>query len=109
LYRHCVVNFDSYSRWTAAVQQDGPLRDGIEIILHSLDVGLLDEIHVDMAAILFGSGFRLFEHLAGTPAVPGNLMVIPGVGITRTGCPVRSHRPFGVRNKSIDLPSCQIL
>jgi len=36
-----------------------------------LNAGLLDEIHVDIAAVLLGSGVRLFDHVAGTPAVLG--------------------------------------
>jgi hypothetical protein len=38
----------------------------------SLDGYILDDIHVDIVAVLFGSGVRLFDHLAGTPAVLGN-------------------------------------
>ena len=51
--------------------------------------GLLDELHVDIAAVLLGSGVRLFDHLAGTPAVLGNPTVIPGVGVTHLRYPVR--------------------
>ena len=50
---------------------------------------LLDEINVDIAAVLLGSGVRLFDHLAGTPAVLGNPTVIPGVGVTHLRYPVR--------------------
>ena len=55
---------------------------GADTIQQLLNVGLLDEIHVDIAAVLLGSGVRLFDHLAGTPAVLGNPTVIPGVGVT---------------------------
>jgi hypothetical protein len=48
----------------------------------------LDEIHVDIAAVLLGSGIRLFDHLAGTPAVLGNPTVIPGVVVTHLRYPV---------------------
>ena len=54
-----------------------------------LNAGLLDEIHVDIAAVLLGSGVRLFDHLAGTPAVLGNPTVIAGVGVTHLRYPVR--------------------
>jgi dihydrofolate reductase len=45
---------------------------GADTIQQCLNAGLLDEIHVDIAAVLLGSGVRLFDHLAGTPAVLGN-------------------------------------
>ena len=55
---------------------------GADTIQQCLNAGLLDEIHVDIAAVLLGSRVRLFDHLAGTPAVLGNPTVIPGVGVT---------------------------
>ena len=62
---------------------------GADTIQQLLNAGLLDEIHIDMAAVLVGSGVRLFDHLAGTPAVLGNPTVIPGVGVTHLRYPVR--------------------
>ena len=62
---------------------------GADTIQQLLNEGLLDEIHVDIAAVLLGSGVRLFDHLAGTPAVLGNPTVIPGVGVTHVRYPVR--------------------
>ena len=62
---------------------------GADTIRQLLDLGLLDEIHVDVAAVLLGSGVRLFDHLAGTPAVLGNPTVIQGVGVTHLRDPVR--------------------
>jgi hypothetical protein len=44
--------------------------------------------NVDVAAVLLGSGVRLFDHLAGTPAVLGNPTVIAGVGVTHRRYPV---------------------
>src|SRR6476620_11367231 len=61
---------------------------GADTIQQCLNAGLLDEIHVDIAAILLGSGVRLFDHLAGTPAVLGNPAVTPGVGVTHLRYPV---------------------
>jgi hypothetical protein len=43
---------------------------------------------VDFHALL-GSGVRLFDHLAGTPAVLGHPTVIAGVGVTHLRSPVR--------------------
>lgn len=55
---------------------------GADTIQQCLNAGLLDEIHVDLAAVLLGSGVRLFDHLDGGPAVLGNPTVIQGVGVT---------------------------
>jgi len=62
---------------------------GADTIQQLLNAGLLDEIHVDIAAVLLGSGVRLFDHLAGTPAVLGNPRVIAGAGVTHVRYPVR--------------------
>src|SRR4051812_7222315 len=61
---------------------------GADTIQQLLNAGLLDEIHVDIAAVLLGSGVRLFDHLAGTPAVLGNPRVVAGVGVTHLRYPV---------------------
>ena len=103
--------YPSHPRRMAATQLDRPLRDrrpesavsqakaaaagksvgvhGADTIQQCLNAGLLDEIDVDIAAVLLGSGVRLFDHLAGTPAVLGNPTVIPGVAVT--------HMRFAVR------------
>src|SRR3954447_5919753 len=39
---------------------------GADTIQQLLNAGLLDEIHIDLAAVLLGSGVRLFDHLART-------------------------------------------
>jgi dihydrofolate reductase len=62
---------------------------GADTIQQLLNAGLLDEISVDVAAVLLGSGVRLFDHLAGTPAVLGNPKVTAGVGVTHLRYPVR--------------------
>ena len=62
---------------------------GADTIQQLLNAGLLDEISVDVAAVLLGSGVRLFDHLASTPAVLGNPMVVAGVGVTHLRYPVR--------------------
>jgi dihydrofolate reductase len=64
---------------------------GADTIQQLLNAGLLDELHVDIAAVLLGSGVRLFEHLNSTPAVLGDPRVIAGVGVTHLRYPVRSH------------------
>jgi dihydrofolate reductase len=55
---------------------------GADTIQQLLNAGVLDEISVDIAAVLLGSGLRLFDQLAGTPVVLGDPSVIPGVGVT---------------------------
>ncbi len=62
---------------------------GADTIQQLLNAGLLDEIHVDIVALLLGSGVRLFDRLAGTPVALGNPTVIPGVGVTHLRYPVR--------------------
>ena len=62
---------------------------GADTIQQLLNAGLLDELHIDIAAVLLGSGVRLFDHLAGTPALLGDPKVIAGVGVTHLRYPVR--------------------
>jgi dihydrofolate reductase len=62
---------------------------GADTIQQLLNLGLLDEISVDIAAVFLGSGVRLFDHLAGAPAVLGDPTVIAGVGVTHLRYPVR--------------------
>ena len=62
---------------------------GADTIQQLLNAGLLDELHVDVAAVFLGSGIRLFDHLADTPAVLGDPRVIHGVGVTHLRYPVR--------------------
>ncbi|HEY0477625.1 MAG TPA: dihydrofolate reductase family protein [Kofleriaceae bacterium] len=64
---------------------------GAQTIQQCLDAGLLDEIQVDLAAVVLGSGVRLFDHLANTPCVLGNPAVVAGVGVTHLRYPV--HTP----------------
>ena len=51
--------------------------------------GLLDEIHIDLAAVLLGAGVRLFGHLAAGPVVLGDPTVVAGAGVTHLRYPVR--------------------
>jgi len=63
---------------------------GADTIQQLLNAGLLDEIQVDVAAVLLGSGIRLFDNLIGTPAVLGTPKTIQGVGVTHLRYPVRN-------------------
>ena len=51
--------------------------------------GLLDEMNIDVSAVLLGSGVRLFDRLAGAPAFLGNPKVIAGDGVTHLRYTVR--------------------
>lgn len=62
---------------------------GADTIQQLLNAGLLDELSIDIAPLLLGSGVRLFDHLAATPAVLGNPTVTAGVGVTHLRYPVR--------------------
>jgi len=64
---------------------------GAETIQQLLSAGLVDEIQVDVAAVLLGSGVRLFDQLAGTPAVLGDPTVVQGVGVTHLRYPVHAR------------------
>jgi dihydrofolate reductase len=63
---------------------------GARTIQQCLDAGLLDEIHIDLAAVLLGGGVRLFDHLANTPVVLGDPTVVTGVGVTHLRYPVHT-------------------
>ena len=63
---------------------------GADTIQQCLNAGLLDEIHVDLAAVLLGAGVRLFDHLANTPVVLGDPIVVAGVGVTHLRYPVHT-------------------
>src|SRR4029079_1330378 len=73
---------------TAAVGKDVGVH-GADTIQQLLNAGLLDELRVDLAAVLLGSGVRLFDHLAGAPAPLASPTVIAGVGVTHLRYPVR--------------------
>ena len=62
---------------------------GAETIQQLLDLGLLDELNVDLAAVLLGGGVRLFGDLADAPANLGKPTVVNGVGVTHLRYPVR--------------------
>jgi len=63
---------------------------GADTIQQLLNAGLLDEMQIDVAAVLLGSGVRLFDHLAGMPAFLGDPKVVAGVGVTHLRYPVRN-------------------
>jgi dihydrofolate reductase len=62
---------------------------GADTIQQLLNAGLVDELSIDVAAVLLGSGVRLFDRLAETRVALGNPNVIAGVGVTHLRYPVR--------------------
>ena len=64
---------------------------GADTIQQLLNAGLLDEMCIDVAALLLGDGVRLFDHLAGAPAFLGNPTVVQGVGVTHLRYPVKKQ------------------
>jgi dihydrofolate reductase len=61
---------------------------GADTIQQLLNAGLVDELSIDVAAVLLGSGIRLFDHLVGPPSVLGDPTVVQGVGVTHLRYPV---------------------
>lgn len=61
---------------------------GANTIQQLLNAGLLDELAIDLAAVLLGSGVRLFDVLDAAPAL-GDPTVVHGVGVTHLRYPVR--------------------
>jgi dihydrofolate reductase len=61
---------------------------GADTIGQCLAAGLLQEIHIDLAAVLLGSGVRLFDHGGTAPLALGTPTVTNGVGVTHLRYPV---------------------
>lgn len=55
---------------------------GADTIRQLLNAGLLDEIHIDLAAVLLGSGVPMFHDIENVPAMLGSPNVITGNGVT---------------------------
>ena len=66
---------------------------GADTIQQCLNAGLLDELQIDIAAVLLGNGIRLFDQLDNTPSVLGNPSVIAGKGVTHLRYPVLKVNP----------------
>ena len=52
------------------------------ILQQCLNLGLMDEIHIDLAPVLLGGGVRLFEHLGTEPIELESTKVIEAPGVT---------------------------
>jgi dihydrofolate reductase len=63
---------------------------GANTIQQLLNAGLLDELQLDVAALLLGGGVRLFDERTGPPVVLGTPTAVVGVGVTHLRYVVRS-------------------
>ena len=61
---------------------------GADTIQQLLNAGLLDELAIDIAAVLLGSGVRLFDHLDAASTVLGDPRVVEGAAVTHLRYPV---------------------
>ncbi len=66
---------------------------GADTIQQLLNAGLVDQLCIDISAVLLGSGVRLFDQLAGMPAFLGDPSVVSGVGVTHLRYPVLDAQP----------------
>jgi dihydrofolate reductase len=55
------------------------------ILQQCLSAGLMDEIHIDVAPILLGSGVRLFDHLGKVPIELKSIRAIQAPGVIHLG------------------------
>jgi dihydrofolate reductase len=55
------------------------------ILQQCLRAGLVDEIHVDVAPVLLGSGVRLFDNLSAGPIELESIRVVGAPGVTHLG------------------------
>ena len=62
---------------------------GPSIIQQALDLGLVDEIAVDLAPVLLGEGIRFFGELARSPLLLDDPQVIEGPRVTHLRFRVR--------------------
>jgi dihydrofolate reductase len=52
------------------------------ILQQCLNLGLMDEIHLDVAPLLLGNGVRLFDHLSIEPIALERIRVVAAPGVT---------------------------
>src|SRR4030095_13185939 len=55
------------------------------ILQQCLNLGLMDEIHIDVAPLLLGKGVRLFDHLDIKPIELERIRVVGAPGVTHLG------------------------
>jgi dihydrofolate reductase len=75
---------------------------GADTIQQLLNAGLLDELSIDVAAVLLGKGIRLFDRLEGTPSRLGDPTEIHGAGTRTCAIPFDRSRPDSERQRCRD-------
>jgi dihydrofolate reductase len=60
-----------------------------DITQQCLNLGLLDEIRIDLVPVLLGQGVRLFDNLAKTPVALSGPTVVEGTGVTHLAYAVK--------------------
>lgn len=67
----------------SAIADDGIVGvGGANVAQQCLDLGLLDEVRVNLVPVMLGEGVRFFEHFARTPIFFETPRVIEGDGVT---------------------------
>lgn len=68
------------------------------ILQQCLNLGLMDEIHIDLAPMLLGRGVRLFDHLTIQPTQLERMRVVDAPGVTHLAFRVvkQNETPEGV-------------
>jgi dihydrofolate reductase len=66
---------------------------GPSVIQQALNLGLVDEIAVDLAPVLLGSGIRFFGELAHSPVLLDDPEIIEGTRVTHLRFRVRRDQP----------------
>lgn len=64
---------------------------GANTIQQLLNAGVLDELSIDVAAVLLGDGITLFDRLHDGAGMLGNPSVVAGNGVTHLRYPVRKR------------------
>lgn len=62
------------------------------ILQQCLNLGLMDEIHIDVAPLLLGKGVRLFDHLEIKPIELERIHAIEAPGVTHLGYRIVKER-----------------
>jgi len=62
------------------------------ILQQCLNLGLMDEIHIDVVPLLLGNGVRLFDHLNIKPIELESIRVVEAPGVTHLGFRVLMER-----------------
>jgi dihydrofolate reductase len=62
------------------------------ILQQCINLGLMDEIHIDVAPLLLGKGVRLFDHLNIEPINLETIRVVEAPGVTHLGFRVLKER-----------------